>query len=174
MIRKIQILLVLFIISCSSFGAEENVVYGTYSLERIFKIKNLTFPRVLVYDQEGTLIEKSKWPSELKEIANNAGDAFCCVSDGESFSGEPPKDCKKIIYGENIESHFNGLVTSSTGEAIHLENLPKSKYLIVEYYAEWCTPCHGARKSLERFLKSESSEKYTALVIDFTKMQEKM
>jgi len=137
----------------------------------MFKIKNLTFPRVLVYDQNGALIEKNKWPAELKEIANNAGEAYCCVSDDESPGGEPPKDCKKVIYGEDMASHFNGLVNPNTGEEIHFEKLPKSKYLIVEYYAEWCAPCHGARKSLERFLKTDSAKNYTALIIDFTKMQ---
>lgn len=153
---------------------EGKIIKGTYPLQSMFEIKNLTFPRVLVYDSNGNLIEKSKWPEELKEIEKNSGEAYCCISDNQTSSGEPPEDCKKIIYGENIASHFNGLVSLSTGEPIYQKNMPKSEYLIVEYYAEWCAPCLGARKSLERFFNSESSNKYTALIIDFTKMQEKM
>lgn len=86
-------------------------------------------------------------------------------------SHEPPEDCKKIVYGYDVKEHFVGLMQPSSGKPLELNDIPDSEYLIVEYFAEWCPPCHPARKKLESFIESIDSAGYIALIVDFTAMQ---
>ncbi|ABD81094.1 hypothetical protein [Saccharophagus degradans] len=155
----------------ASLGNAQEVITGTYSLDRMLSTKNLTFPRILVYDQNRILIEKDDWPKELSALAEVSGQSYCCVSDSPSDGDEPPEDCKKIVYGYDVKEHFVGLMQPSSGKPLELNDIPDSEYLIVEYFAEWCPPCHPARKKLESFIESIDSAGYIALIVDFTAMQ---
>ena len=147
------------------------MLVGTYDLQQMKGMKGLTFPRVLVYNSAGKLIERDSWPAALAALKQAAGDAFCCVSDKPSPPGwkGPPPDCKVIVYGEKVEEHFVGLKALSGGPITYSE-LPAHQYLIVEYYASWCAPCIPARKELQAFLATPASTDVVALVVDFTKL----
>lgn len=160
--------LLLFALSASA----QEVIKGTYSLERMLNTKNLTFPRVLVYDQHKNLLKKENWPNELSQLAEVSGQSFCCVSDAAPNGDEPPEDCTKVVYGEDVNEHFTGLRHASSGKPLSLSDIPESTFLIVEYFAEWCPPCHPAREKLESFMKSDKSKGFTALIVDFTAMGE--
>ena len=151
---------------------ESAVVVGTYPLEKMRSIRHLTFPRVLVYTANGALIDKRRWPKGLEAIKVSAGDAFCCVSDGSADpnASGPPANCKTIVYGENINEHFQGLIDVSK-RPLTRGQLPAHKYLIVEYYASWCAPCLDSRKALEAFMASPRSQGYASLIVDFSGLQ---
>ncbi|MFZ5544220.1 MAG: hypothetical protein ACOZJZ_11740 [Pseudomonadota bacterium] len=134
-------------------------------------IKGLTFPRVHLYDRAGKLVDRQAWPKELEALKKNAGDAFCCVSDKPAPPGSlgPPPDCKRIVYGENVLEHFVGL-RDLAGRPITYAGLPAHRYLVVEYYADWCSPCIPARRALEAFLESPAAKGYVALAVDFSSL----
>jgi len=138
-----------------SFGTASPLLVGSYDAERMRSIKPLTLPRIMVYDRNGTLVERAAWPAELAGLKATAGDAFCCVSDAPSVPGsqEPPTDCKPLVYGKDVREHFNGL-RSASGKSLSYETLPVHKHLVVDYYASWCSPCLPARRELETFLSS--------------------
>jgi hypothetical protein len=146
-------------------------VIASYSDEDIVKIKRLTLPRVLVYDAHARLIDRNHWPSELVSIRKQAGEAFCCISDKPAPPGstEPPPDCKIVVYGEDIHEHFAGL-RDADGAPVVYETLPPHRYLVVDYYADWCAPCIPVRRSLQAFIASPAGEDYVALVVDFSQL----
>jgi hypothetical protein len=155
----------------SKAATSRSMIIGTYELPRMKAIKSLTFPRVHLYDSKGSLVARDRWPRELAAVNVAAGEAFCCVSDKPVPPGwvGPPPDCKLVPYGEDINEHFIGL-QDAQGSPIKRSDLPMHRYLIVEYYAAWCAPCNPARRALEDFLAKPESEKYVALVVDFTKL----
>jgi thiol-disulfide isomerase/thioredoxin len=124
---------------------------------------------VLVYDRAGVLVDRKRWPSALSEVKEGAGDAFCCVSEEPPKSGMagPPPDCKVLTYGADIDEHFRGLHDEAHRPLLRSQ-LPPHKYLIVEYYASWCSPCILARRTLDRFMRSVKSGGYVSLVVDFS------
>ncbi|MCA6217939.1 hypothetical protein KGA65_15505 [Ideonella sp. B7] len=148
------------------------VIIGSYALAQMRSMKGLTFPRVHLYNANGVLIDRSVWPHEFEEVRDHAGQAFCCVSDKPSSPGGlgPPPDCKRLVYGENVLEHFTGL-RDPRGQEISYPGLPKHRYLVVEYYADWCAPCQPARQALQRFLTTPAAGGYLALVVDFSKLQ---
>jgi len=164
------ILLAALLVSSSASG--QSLLVGSYGSERMNSIRPLTLPRMMLYDKSGKLIDRASWPSVLDALKEKAGEAFCCVSDESAPPGsdEPPPDCKPLIYGADLQEHFNGLVDGAGRELDH-ESLPAHEYLIVEYYADWCSPCHAARRELEALLSSPAGIGYLGLTIDFSKME---
>lgn len=156
----------------TSFASEQPLLVGSYAFDRMSSITPLTFPRVMLYGSNGELIERAAWPSALDRLKEKAGEAFCCVSDEPSPAGTngPPPDCKPLIHGEDIEEHFKGL-RDADGKSLEYDSLPEHKYLIVEYYADWCSPCHAARRELEAFLSSSASKGFIGLAIDFSGLE---
>jgi len=150
-------------------AAERRLIVGTYPAERFAMIQRLTLPRVHLYDHEGKLVGRDAWPAEMAAIKAHAGEAFCCVSDKPVKPGskEPPEDCKVIVYGEDIREHFDRLRTAS-GAPVRYQDLPRHRYLIVDYYADWCAPCIPGRRTLEAFLQSPAGAGYVAVVVDFS------
>lgn len=147
------------------------LLVGTYNDKRLWEVKTLTFPRVLVYGSDGKLIPKESWPSELAAVKAGAGDAFCCISDKPTPPGGwkgPPPDCKMVVYGEDINEHFDGLQTAE-GVPITLRSVPQHRFLVVEYYASWCAPCRPAREALLSFLQRPESAAFAAVVVDFSR-----
>jgi thiol-disulfide isomerase/thioredoxin len=149
-----------------------SVVVGSHDVDQMKSMKGLTFPRVLLYNSEGALIDRKLWPSGFQGVKDHAGQAFCCVSDKPSPPGSlgPPPDCKVVTYGENVREHFTGLLDSA-GREIKYERLPEHRYFVVEYFADWCAPCHPARRALQEFMSSHAAKGYLALVVDFSKLQ---
>ncbi|MGB9149343.1 MAG: hypothetical protein WCB36_03770 [Burkholderiales bacterium] len=160
----------LFVALPSTAGIKREFV-GTYSDEQIVAIKRLTFPRLHLYDNTGKLIDRINWPRDLREVKKLAGEAFCCVSDTPSAPGSlgPPPDCKVKVYGEDMQEHFSGLHYTS-GSPIHYRDLPRHKYLIVEYFADWCSPCAPTKRALQAFLKSPSGKDFVVVVVDFSRL----
>lgn len=145
-------------------------VVGTYDDKRLWQVKNLTFPRILLYTDTGLLVARESWPKELNSLRSQAGDAFCCISDKPSPPGHlgPPPDCKVVVYGADIDEHFEGLRTAQ-GTPITRRGLPPHRHLIVEYYASWCAPCKPAREALLALLDSPNGRDVVALVVDFSR-----
>lgn len=162
----------LLLVGLDAFAAARNVITGSYELAQMKAMKGLTFPRVHLYDGAGKLIDRESWPREFADVKDHAGQAFCCVSDQPSPPGSlgPPPDCKRVVYGENVVEHFGGLRDSS-GNVIKYQSLPRHKYLVVEYFADWCAPCQPARKALREFLATPAARGYVALVVDFSRLQ---
>lgn len=155
----------------SALADSGRAVQGTYSDSQLLAVKRLTLPRIHLYDQSGRLIERGNWPAELDNIRRQAGEAFCCVSDKPRPSGSsgPPPDCKLIVYGADVHEHFIELRTA-LGTPISYENLPPHKYLIVDYFADWCAPCIPTRHALDEFLKTKEGAEYSLVVIDFSRL----
>jgi hypothetical protein len=170
--RELFVLPVLVALPSLSLSGPGSIVIGTYPLDKMRAITHLTFPRVLLYDQAGTRIDKALWPSVLSRVRTSAGDAFCCVSDGPTppEGAGPPPDCKAIVYGADINEHFQGLIDSAK-RPLTREHLPPHKFLIVDYYASWCSPCLSSRHALEEFMATPKSRGYVSLVIDFSALQ---
>lgn len=170
--RRSALFLPLMMASWTVNAASRNVITGSYELAQMKAMKGLTFPRVHLYDGAGKLIDRESWPREFSDVKDHAGQAFCCVSDQPSPPGSlgPPPDCKRVVYGEKVLEHFGGLRDSS-GNVIKYQSLPRHKYLVVEYFADWCAPCQPARKALSEFLATPAARGYVALVVDFSNMQ---
>ena len=170
--RDFLLLPLLLAMPAAALAEPGAVVVGTHDLEQMRSIRHLTFPRVLLYNHAGALIERQHWPAALAAVKASAGDAFCCLSDGPAppSAAEPPPDCKTIVYGADINEQFQGLKDASRRPLVR-SLLPPHDYLIVEYYASWCSPCVGARKALETFMKSGKSRGYISLVVDFSALQ---
>jgi hypothetical protein len=170
--RELFFLPVLLALPPLSLARQGSITVGTYPIDKMRSIPHLTFPRVLLYDQAGQLIVKADWPNVLAAVRASAGDAFCCVSDWppQPEGAGPPPDCKAIVYGADINEHFQGLIDSAQrplGRAL----LPPHKFLIVDYYASWCSPCLASRKALEEFMASPKSHGYASLIVDFSALQ---
>ena len=169
--RRSTLALPLSLLPAIGVQAALPMVTGSYDVAQMKAMKGLTFPRVLLYRSDGKLVDREDWPNEMTDLKQAAGDAFCCVSDKPSPPGwtGPPRDCKIVVYGENLDEHFTGL-TSSSGIPLRRSDLPKHKYLVVEYFAAWCAPCLPARKALEAYLGTSTARDTVALVVDFTKL----
>jgi hypothetical protein len=169
--RRKFILTLPFLLASLPASAAPREFVGAYSDEQLVALKGLTFPRLHLYNQAGKLVDQKHWPRELRLVKKHAGEAFCCVSDKPAPPGSlgPPPDCKRIVYGEDVSAHFAGLLTTS-GSLIRYSDLPRHKYLVVEYFADWCSPCIPARRALESFLKSPSGKDYVAVVVDFSRL----
>lgn len=157
-----------------SASPSDRHIVGTYSDQRLSRIKSLTLPRIFLYNRHGSLITQERWPSELQGFRAHAGEAFCCVSDTPPPPGGsgPPPDCKIMVYGTDVRGNFEDLFNSSS-QAIRYHSLPKHKYLLVEYYATWCQPCVAGRKVLEAFFNSSSKAKdYLWVSIDMSRLPE--
>jgi len=167
--REALVAISMLVAAKPSIGSTRPLLIGSYDTDRMHSIKPLTLPRIMVYDQTGTLIDRAAWPTELTKLKGTAGDAFCCVSDSPSTPGstEPPPDCKPLVYGKDVREHFKGL-RDTAGKSLAYESLPVHKHLLVDYYANWCSPCLPARRELEAFLSGPASKGYVGLVIDFS------
>jgi hypothetical protein len=170
--RELFVLPVLLALPPLSLARQGSIVIGTYPIEQMRSIPHLTLPRVLLYDQAGKLIDKANWPSDLSGVRASAGDGFCCESDGppQPEGAGPPPDCLAIVYGANINEHFQGLIDSAKRPLVRAQ-LPPHKFLIVDYYASWCSPCLASRKALEEFMASPKSHGYATLIVDFSALQ---
>jgi thiol-disulfide isomerase/thioredoxin len=148
----------------------QRFIVGTYDDKRLWSVKALTFPRVLAYSPSGSLIPRDSWPTALRSLKEQAGDAFCCVSDKPAPPGskEPPADCKIVVYGEDINEHFDGLRTADRTPIRHSQ-LPAHRYLVVEYFASWCAPCKPAREALLALLTKPEGQEIVAVVVDFSR-----
>jgi thiol-disulfide isomerase/thioredoxin len=148
----------------------QRFVVGTYADVKLWAVKGLTFPRVLAYSAKGALIPQDSWPAELESLKKEAGDAFCCISDKPAPPGSlgPPPDCKVVVYGEDINEHFEGL-RKSDGTPLTRSELPAHRYLVVEYYASWCAPCKPARDALVALLAKPEGRDVVAVVVDFSR-----
>jgi hypothetical protein len=170
--RELFVLPVLLALPRLSLAGQGSITVGTFPVGKMRSIPHLTFPRVLLYDRKGMLIDKAKWPGDLSAVRASAGDAFCCVSDEppQPEGAGPPPDCKTIVYGEDINEHFQGL-TDLAKHPLTRAQLPPHVFLIVEYFASWCSPCIGSRKALEQFMASPKSRGYASLIVDFSALQ---
>lgn len=169
--RNLIVALVGLLASTTSKAVSNRELLGTYSDKQLLSVKRLTLPRVHVYDKSGHLIERGHWPSELNRVKHHAGEAFCCVSEQPPLPGSsgPPADCKIIVYGADVHEHFLELRTSS-GVQIKYRDLPPHKYLIVDYFADWCAPCIPARRELEAFMKTKDGANYALVIADFSRL----
>lgn len=170
--RRSLLTLPLLLAPVPSLALRGPLIVGRYDAERMKSIKGLTFPRVHLYDQAGALVGRDAWPGELEGLKQNAGRAFCCVSDKPAPPGSlgPPPDCKVVVYGEDVREHFVGL-RDKAGRSIEYASLPAHRHLVVEYYADWCAPCIPARRALEAFLQTPASAAYVALAVDFSALR---
>jgi hypothetical protein len=135
--------------------------------------KSMTLPRTFLYDAKNELIPQENWPAELVGLKELVGAAYCCVSDLPRSAEQkgPPADCQRIIYGQNIAENFTGLRDQSN-KPVLLANLPAHKYLLVEYFATWCSPCLTERKALTTFFATPAAKDYVWLAIDVTRLPE--
>jgi len=156
------------------YALTSNRVNAHYPDERLAQLKSFTLPRTFLYNPKGELITQTAWPANLLKVKEFAGDAFCCVSDKPAPAGSlgPPPDCKIIVYGEDVSENFNGLIGPDS-KPITYANLPKSKFLLAEYFASWCPPCIPGQRNLEALFNNERvASEYTWLSIDMTRLIE--
>lgn len=149
-------------------------IVGVYRDEQLAGIGSFTLPRTFLYDRNGELIPQEKWPVELRDLKQLAGDAFCCVSDTPAPPGSsgPPSDCKIVVYGTDVQENFKGLIDRS-GRKIAYQALPRHRYLLVEYYATWCQPCVASRKAIETFFDTAGqADDYLWVSIDMSRLPE--
>ena len=165
----------IFVNLAHSSGTQFVHVTGHYSDADLSKGSGPTsLPRAYLYDAKDDLVPPEKWPSELAEVKEHIGDAYCCVSDTDkpSQGNEPPADCLKVVYGTDITKNFVGLM-DATGRPIHIRDLPKRKWLLIEYAATWCAPCVIEGKALTTFFStSKHASDYVWITVDVTRMIE--
>ncbi len=155
-------------------AAAQNRMSGHYTDRTLAVINGFTLPRTCLYDAKGGLVPRADWPNELSKVKDEAGDAFCCVSDKPAPPGSlaPPPDCKIVVYGTDVRENFIGLL-GPTGKPIAYDGLPRSRFLLVEYFATWCPPCVVGRRKLEQLFSSPNESKdYPWVSIDLTRMLE--
>ncbi len=170
--------LVLFMI-CSHVArsAGEPVVHliGHYSDADLAKgASPSTLPRTYLYDANNQLVPPENWPAELAEVKKHTGDAYCCVSDNEKpdQGKEPMTDCIRVVYGTDFAASFAGLMDSA-GRPIEMQDLPRRKWLLIEYAATWCAPCLIEAKALNAFFSySKHASDYVWITLDVTRMIE--
>jgi thiol-disulfide isomerase/thioredoxin len=134
-------------------------------------INSMTLPRTFLYDANNVLIAQENWPAELAALKEHVGAAYCCVSDEPQAAGQkgPPADCQRIVYGQNIAENFTGLLDHAK-QPVVLAQLPAHQYLLVEYFATWCSPCLSERKALTAFFATPAAKDYLWLAIDVTRL----
>jgi len=157
----------------ASAAAERSEVSGHFTDEHLATIKSMTLPRTFLYDAKNSLVHQEVWPSALAKLKANVGDAYCCVSDDSNPPDEkgPPKNCTKKVYGEDIAENFSGLVDGAD-KPISLSAVPRRKWLLVEYFADWCAPCLAERKALTAFFNTSASKDFVWLSIDLSRLVE--
>lgn len=130
-----------------------------------------TLPRTYLYDARNRLVPVEEWPAELTEAKQHAGDGYCCVSGTPAGpDNQPPPDCVRIVYGKDMAANFRRL-KDAAGQPIELGKLPKHKWLLFEYSADWCAPCRVEAKALEAFLeRSPHRSDYVWITADVTRM----
>lgn len=74
--REVVLGILLLVAVKPSLATEPLLLVGNYDAARMSSIKPLTFPRVMLYDQKGTLVDRTAWPSELAGLKGKAGDAI--------------------------------------------------------------------------------------------------
>ena len=70
--RDLLLLPLLLVIPLLANGSEGSVVVGTYALDQMRAVRHLTFPRVLLYDGAGSLIDRKLWPAALAGVQSSA------------------------------------------------------------------------------------------------------
>lgn len=163
----------LMVAQASGSENKSEILSGHFTDEHLAGIKSMTLPRTFLYDQDNRLVPQEEWPPELNSLKENVGAAYCCVSDAPRSQEDegPPKDCERLIYGKDIGENFGSLEDGS-GNPIRLATMPRRKWLLVEYFATWCSPCLAERKSLATFFKTPASNDYVWLSIDISRLPE--
>ncbi len=130
-----------------------------------------TLPRTYLYDAQNRLVPVEEWPAELAEAKKHTGAGYCCVSGAAPGpDNEPPPDCVRVVYGKDMAANFRRLMDPA-GQPIELRKLPKHKWLLFEYSADWCAPCRVEAKALEAFLEqSQHASDYIWITADVTRM----
>jgi thiol-disulfide isomerase/thioredoxin len=148
-------------------------VQAHFTNAHLANVNSMTLPRTFLYDAKNELIPQENWPGELAGLKELVGAAYCCVSDLPQSAEQkgPPADCQRIIYGQNIAENFTDLRDQSN-KPVLLVTLPAHKYLLVEYFATWCSPCLAERKSLSTFFATPAAKDYVWLAIDVTRLPE--
>ena len=159
----------------SSLASADGQVFhltGHYSDRRLANYGRLTLPRVFLYDSHNKLVPDERWPAELAGVRKQKGDAYCCVSESRDPNpgSEPPKNCKRIVYGTNVAADFKDLM-NATEDAIRIGDLPAHKWMLVEYAAAWCPPCVIEGKALHKFFTAaKDGSDYVWVTVDMTRI----
>ena len=130
-------------------------------------------PMTFLYDADNKLVPKEQWPAALTEVKKQVGNGYCCVSENKpEKDNEPPADCVKAVFGTDISANFKGLMGAG-GNPIQLHDVPKHKWLLVVYSAQWCAPCLKEAHALDEFFKSsKQASDYVWITLDVTRMLE--
>jgi AhpC/TSA family len=130
-------------------------------------------PMTFLYDASNNLVPIEQWSADLAGVKKHIGNGYCCVSDKKpEKDNEPPADCIKAVFGTDIAANFKGLM-DSVGNPLQMRDIPKHKWLLVVYAANWCAPCLKEAKALNEFFhESEHASDYVWLTLDVTRMLE--
>lgn len=156
-------------LACNASAADPSAstphLQGHYRDAQLGAITSFSLPRTFLYDASGKLLQPDAWPADLADVKKTLGDAYCCVDDGKD-------QCVPIPYGEQVGNNFDGLLDAAQ-KPITLAGLPKHRWLLVEYSANWCAPCVEERKALQRyFATSKHAGDYVWLSIDMSRLIE--
>jgi thioredoxin 1 len=84
---------------------------------------------------------------------------------GESSDREETTPLRRLNRRESTEDERNTLATIATSETFESEVLKEGGKVIVDFWAEWCGPCHAVSPVLDR-IADEHQVKLVKVNID--------
>lgn len=113
------------------------------------KGKKVFLPRLLLFDAQGRLVAyQPGYADRIDYLMRRSLERDQPVSDKVNLA---------LAVGETLDAN---------GNAVAVDSLPKADAYVLDYWAEWCSPCHMLERDLQRFLPRWSGVRVVWLKIE--------